>query len=310
MLNYTSHIFRAYLASSVYSTNILQTAAQDLVFRLQVRHESKGRGSVSKPELYVGTDKEKKIWARDNDRAGLCFYTKDVGGAIRKDKIKSWLPAFAGGTSAERKKIITKYLSDYEAMQLDASSHDIDTNSNTSTPSKLDTPCDDSIYTAEMSDLDILNLYYDTKSVPDDAAATLIGEAQGRSIGSVSVPSSVIIEAKRQALSLRDDPWQMAPYIVHLCSVSGSTSQKRKRSPILPPVSDTAQKRKRSPTPSPFSDIERQWDQLIASGVPGMVEERERIRQIRERHLASLAEARNLVEQRAKMTEQELSFFG
>ena len=263
-----------------------------------------------KPELHVGTDKEKEIWARNNTLGELSFYTKDIGGVITKDKIKSWLPVFAGVISAARREIILKHLLNYEALHLNASSYDMDIYSNTSTLPKRDIPCDDSIYTAEMLDLDILQLYHDTKSVPDDAAATLIGEAKGRSTGSVSVPSIVIIEAKREALHFRGDPWSMAPYISHLSSVTDSTSPKRKRSPIPPPASATAQKRKRSPNPPPISDTDRQWDQLIASGVPGMVEERERIRQIRERYLASLAEARKLVEKRAKMTEQQLSFFG
>ena len=289
-------MFKAYLASSVHSTNISQTADQDLVFRWHERRSSKGKPPVFKSELYVGTDKEKKIWARNNTPGGLSFYTKDIGGAIAKDKIKSWLPAFAGKTSAVRREIILNHLSDHEALQLNASSYDVDTQSNTSTPSKRDTPYEDSIYTAEMSDLEILQLYRDTKSVPDDAAATLIGEAKGRSTGRVSVPSIVVIEAKRIALYISGDPWSTPPYTSHLISETDSTSPKRKRSPIPPPASATAQKRKRSPSPPPISDSDRQWDRIIASGVPGMVEQREGVRQICERYLATLAEARKLVE--------------
>ena len=238
----------------------------------------------------------KKIWARNNTPGRLSFYTKDSGGAIAKDKIKLWLPVFAGVTSAARREIILKHLSNYEALHLNASSYDLDIHSNTSTPSKRDIPCDGSIYTAEMSDLELLQLYHDTKSVPGDAAATLIGEAKGRSTGRVSVPSIVVIEAKREALSRNIDPWLMGPYTGHLSSETDSTSPKRKRSPIPPPASATAQKRKRSPSPPPISDSDRQWDRIIASGVPGMVEERERVRQICERHLATLAEAGKLVE--------------
>ena len=40
MFNYPSPMFKAYLASPVYNTNILQTAVQELVFRWHERRSS------------------------------------------------------------------------------------------------------------------------------------------------------------------------------------------------------------------------------------------------------------------------------
>ena len=174
-------------------------------------------------EAHVAHFEGAKVWVRDNEGGGICYYKGDSGKPIAQERITLWLPVVATKTRADRKSIVSKCLSDF------VKEHPL--NTDTSTTSERDTP---SVYTTAQSDFDILQLYHSDESIPDEKAATLISEAKARAHNMVPVPASVVMAAKRNALDAGlDDPWDSMVYRSHLECVRGS-GRKHKRS-VTPP---------------------------------------------------------------------------
>ena len=238
-------------------------------FRFHERHQSNGKGPKSKPEAYVAIYKDGKVWVRDNGKGGLSLGNNDEGKMIKHERITLWLPAFVAETKVECNIIINKCLSDFAAEHPDRLNTDTST---TSDKNGSDTP---SVYTTTQSDFEMLQLYHNADSVPDEEAATMIGKAKARSAEMLPVPSSVVIEAKRTALQIGlDDPWISVPYVRYAESLRDNTSKKRKRSDTQPPG----------------SDAQRSWDRLDAIDFPGRKEKFERYQAIVDNYHAKKAE--------------------
>ena len=95
-----------------------------------------------------------------------------------------------------------------------------------------------------LSDSQILTLYHEDDSVPNEAATTLIGEVKGQFDGLLLVPSNVVIKTKCTALGLDDnDLCNTEPYILYMASVTTNTStvnwKKRKRTETHDEASST-----------------------------------------------------------------------
>ena len=224
-------------------------------FRFHERHQSNGKGPKSKPEAYVAIYKDGKVWVRDNGKGGLSLGNSDEGKMIKHERITLWLPAFVTETKVECNIIIKKCLSDFAAEHPDGLNTDTST---TSDKNGSDTP---SVYTTAQSDPDMLQLYHSDDSVPDERAATLIGEAKGRAHGTASVPASVVMAAKRNALDGGlESPWDSMVYRSHLECVRGS-GRKRKRS-VTPPPPREKSERYKAIFDNYHAKVAERWDAL------------------------------------------------
>ncbi len=173
-------------------------------FRLHQRRLSKSKYLKLKPEAFVALCESEKVWVRDNNKGGL-MYSGDEGKVIGQQRITSWLPAFEAETTADRDRNVKARLDPYA----EAHAKGVIINASTTPGNNGSDTRSDKLgeYMAAGSDQELLRLYGDDDSVPDEVAATLIGEAQGRvSAGGLSIPSSMVIEIKRIALKCRVSP--------------------------------------------------------------------------------------------------------
>ena len=194
--------------------NTVQVDFKGVEFRSHPHRLSRTTGLKVKPGAFVASYNDEKVWVRDNERDGL-MYTRDKGKKIAQRYITSWLPGLDMSTKAERDEMIRDRLSAFAEEHAEGGL----TTDGSTTPNHngSDTP---SAYTTIMSDEELLKLYYEDDSVPDEAAATLIGEAKGQSDGMSSVSFSVVIKAKRTALELGiNNPW-CATAVPRVCGLS------------------------------------------------------------------------------------------
>ena len=216
----------------------------DIEFRYNLRRQSRGKPPMRKAEVCVATDKEVKIWARDNVRGGVCLYRHGEGQPLAERHVSSWLPPFNKADKRERNHFIKDQLAEITAER--------PYNPDIEASMTIDVP---TVYTDAQPSVDILRLFHDDKLAPDEAAAVLIGEAKGNSEGISAVPASVVIDTKREALRRGiKDPWLAYPYVEY-------------KDHGYAPAEKPCNKRKRSESPPPKSSAQRDWDFLFADSL-------------------------------------------
>ena len=185
-------------------------------------HKTLKRGA----EVLVARHDGEDVWARDNGKkGGMKYYLGDTK-VIKQQDVTSWLPAFQ---RKERRWVIKAALAEHNKA------HPEELETSPSPGAKKSSSDTTSVYMPGTPDEDLLDTYLKDDLVPDEAAATLIGDARGRQQhNGISVPAKVIIESKARSLITASPPWLIFPYSIFCETIKscGENPKKRKREDV------------------------------------------------------------------------------